>query len=53
MDPTSIQINIWAMPGGLSAGPERTVRKVGVTHMLDSEDAEGRTDDGAFSVIRP
>ena len=22
-------------------------------HMLDSEDAEGRTDDGAFSVIRP
>ena len=31
MGPTSIQINIWAMPGGLSAGPERTVREAGVT----------------------
>jgi len=31
MDPTSIQINIWAMPGGPSANPERTVREAGVT----------------------
>ena len=31
MGPTTIQINIWALPGGLSAGPERTVREAGVT----------------------
>ena len=31
MGPTSIQISIWAMPGGLSAGPGRTVREAGVT----------------------
>ena len=29
--PTSLQINIWAMPGGLSAVPSRTVREAGVT----------------------
>ena len=31
MGPTSIQINIWALPGGLSTGPEWTVREAGVT----------------------
>ena len=31
MGPTTIQINIWALPGGLSACPERTVREAGVT----------------------
>ena len=31
MGPTSIQINIWAMPGRLSAGPAWTVREAGVT----------------------
>jgi len=31
MGPTSIQINIWALPGGPSADPERTVREAGVT----------------------
>ena len=31
MGPTSIQINIWALPGGLSADPDRTVREAGVT----------------------
>ena len=30
MGPTSIQINIWAMPGGLFAVPLRTVRETGV-----------------------
>ena len=29
--PHPIQINIWAMPGGLSAVPSRTVREAGVT----------------------
>ena len=31
MGPTTIQINIRALPAGLSAGPERTVREAGVT----------------------
>ena len=31
MGPSTIQINIWALPGGLSAGTERTVREVVVT----------------------
>ena len=31
MAPTPIQISIWAMPGGLSAVPSRTVREAGVT----------------------
>ena len=31
MGPTSIQINIWAIPGGPFAGPERTVREACVT----------------------
>ena len=31
MSPTAIPINIWTMPGGPSAGPERTVREAGVT----------------------
>ena len=31
MGPTAIQINIWAMPRGLSASLGRTVREVGVT----------------------
>jgi hypothetical protein len=31
MGPTTIQINIWVLPGGLSAGPKRTVREAGVT----------------------
>ena len=30
MGPTSIQINMWALPGGPSADPERTVREAGV-----------------------
>ena len=31
MGPTPIRINIWSMPGGLSADPEWTVREAGVT----------------------
>ena len=31
MGPTTIQINIWALPGGPSADPSRTIRKAGVT----------------------
>ena len=31
MGPTSIQINIWALPGGPSADPKRIVREAGVT----------------------
>ena len=31
MGPKPIQINIWAMPSGLSADPARTVRVAGVT----------------------
>ena len=31
MGSTSIQINIWALPGGPSANPARTVREAGVT----------------------
>ena len=31
MGPTPIQINIWAMPGGLSAVLSRNIREAGVT----------------------
>ena len=37
MGPTSVLINIWALPGGPSADPERTVREAGVTKKKKEE----------------